>query len=45
MNKTAKRGKNKARNALYLSKWFIPPKATKTAISAKLEPLARGKIK
>jgi hypothetical protein len=45
MNKTAKRGKNKGRNALYLSKWCYTTSHNQRAAKRKIKPLAGGKIK
>lgn len=44
MNKTAKRGKNKARHALYLSKWCYTTKSHKNSNQRKLKPLAKGSL-
>lgn len=42
MNKTAKRGKNKARHALYLSKWCYTTKSHKNSNQRKIRAIGKG---
>lgn len=42
MNKTAKRGKNKGRTALYLSKWHYTTSHNQRAAKRKIRAIGRG---